>query len=124
MATTPLAGPTLTLDHATLGQLAYHLRCSAGLTCSGGTDESAAHALLGWALIETIGGEELDLAMAALDLPDRVGDLSAPGGRHILAQAQQLALQLVAHFVSDGRHDLAGLYQGAFDRITTVARPA
>lgn len=108
------------LDHGTIGQLSYHLRCSAGLACSSDVAGAAAHTLLSWALLDVIGGDELRTAVTVLDLPDHVGDLGCDTGRPILASAQQLALQLVSHFTSTGRHDLAGLYQDAFGTIGAV----
>ncbi len=121
MATTPTgSAPGISLDHGTIGQLSYHLRCSAALACAGDAQGSAAHTLLAWAMFDVMGGEQLRTAVAVLDLPDQVGDLHSEGGRPVLAAAQQLALQLVSHFTSTGRHDLATLYQDAFDTIGAV----
>jgi hypothetical protein len=109
--------PTVSLDHGTLGQLAYHVRCSATLAAAGRGDEAAPHAILARALLDVLGGDALAQAVAALDLPDAAtGSASAAAAAH-RTRAIQLGVQLVAHFTSEGRHDLANLYQDATARV-------
>jgi hypothetical protein len=121
MAEVPPVPGSITLDVAALGQLAYHSRCAAALAAEGSGDAAAPHALLSFALLHSLGGAELERTMHALDLPDTVGDFKGPKGERVRATADELALQLVAHFTSEGRHDLAGLYTDACDLMRATA---
>jgi hypothetical protein len=111
---------TLGIDNDRLGQLCYHVRWSAALAADGRTGDSAPHAILAGALLDVLGGEQLAAASAALDLPDVVSDHSSATAAAHREAAQQLGLQLVAHFTSDGRHDLADLYHEAARRVATT----
>jgi hypothetical protein len=108
--------PVVSLDHGTLGQLAYHVRRAASLAARGRGDEGAPHAILAGALLDVIGGEPLAQAVAALDLPD-AADGGPPTTSVPRTQAMQLGVQLIAHFTSEGRHDLATLYQDATAKV-------
>lgn len=101
-----------------LGQLAYHVACAAHLAAGERNDECVPHAVLSWALLEAIGGDQLDAAISGFDLPDDVGDIRSPTAKPIRARAEDLALQLCAHFTSTGRHDVGQLYQDAYERLT------
>jgi hypothetical protein len=92
---------------ASIGQRAYLVRCAAAAPDVGTT----AHAMLAWALLESIGGDDLRDVVAALDLPDDAGDPRDPVAAPARHTAEELALQLCAHFTSEGRSDLAQLYQ-------------
>ena len=61
---------TIDVHPSALGQLAYHVACSAHLAAGERSDECVPHAVLSWALLEAIGGEQLDAAMlrSLLDL--------------------------------------------------------
>jgi hypothetical protein len=109
----PTATDSVVVAPAALGQVAYHLRCSAGFALDGATESSAGHAVLAWALLDAVGGAALRDAVAALDLPD----IAAAGGDVPVAMrrmTEELALQCCGHFTSEGRHDLAQLYQDAY----------
>jgi hypothetical protein len=113
--TRPTGG--VTFDHATLGQIAYHLRWSAALAAEGAGDP-APHAILANSLLEALAGDDLRRAVGALDLPDvRVAPSPSTATSARLDAATQLGLQLVAHFTSEGRHDLADLYQVATGQL-------
>ena len=112
---------TLNVKPAALGQLAYHIACAAQLAASDQADECVPHAVLSWALLEAIGGDNLDASTTGFDLPDDIGDIGKPTAHHVRERAEDLALQLCAHFTSEGRNDVAELYQTAYDRLTAVA---
>jgi hypothetical protein len=110
------ASDALTVEPAALGQIAYHLRCSAGFAVDGAAESSAGHAMLAWALLGAVGGDALRDAVAALDLPDvGAGDDAVPTS--LQRTTEELALQCCAHFTSEGRHDLAQLYQDAYGAL-------
>lgn len=109
----------IVLDDGQLGQLAYHIRWSAALAAEGQHANAAQHAIIAEALLEVLGGDALRAASAALDLPDVD---AKPSSDEAIAQreaAVRLGFQLVSHFTSDGRHDLADLYQETTRRITS-----
>jgi hypothetical protein len=108
------------LDADVLGQVAYHVRCAAGLAAVGRSEECARHALLSWALLEAVGGDALRDAVGALDLPDDVGDVNGTAAGPVRRTTEELALQLCAHFTSEGRHRLAEVYQGAYQRLVSA----
>lgn len=123
--TTPGSNATaagIIMDNSTLGQLWYHVRWSAALAADGRTGDSAPHAILAGALLDVLGGEQLTAASAALDLPDVTSDHASTTATAHREAATQLGLQLVAHFTSDGRHDLADLYHEATRRV--AVRPS
>lgn len=109
---------TIDVPAAALAQLAYHIGCAANLAASSRSSESIPHAVMSWALLEAIGGAALDDAVHGFDLPDDVGDIRAPDAAPVRERAEELALQLCAHFTSEGRHDLAHLYQTAYELLT------
>jgi hypothetical protein len=107
-------------DQGALAQLRYHVRWSASLAAEGHSADSAQHAMLAGALLDVLGGRELESATTAFDLPD-VPAATAPGATAQRERAVQLGLQMVSHFTSDGRHDLADLYHEATHRVRTGA---
>ena len=115
----PANSPTgaVVLDDGQLGQLAYHIRWSAALAAEGRVDNAAQHAIIADALLDVLGGEALKAASEALDLPDIVAKPSSEAARAHRAAAMELGFQLVSHFTSDGRHDLADLYLETTRRI-------
>jgi hypothetical protein len=106
--------PAGSLEPVALGQIAYHMRRAAALAIDGQLEPSAGHSLLAWALLEDLGGAELQESLRALDLPDDLGELDVAVPSSLRRTGEELALQLCAHFTSEGRHDLAELYQQAF----------
>jgi hypothetical protein len=112
---------TLTVPTAVLGQLSYHVGCAARLAAAQRQDESIPHAVLAWGVLESLGGEHLDRIRSSFDLPDDVGDLDSPQAAPVRQRAEELALQLCAHFTSEGQHQLARLYQDVYDRLATAA---
>ncbi|MEK7426037.1 MAG: hypothetical protein AAB131_19610 [Actinomycetota bacterium] len=113
-------GGGITFGHDTLGQLAYHVHWSAALAAAGRGEEAAPHTILAGTLLDVLGGEPLRAAAAAFDLPEVVDDRSSATAKGHRAVAVQLGLQLVAHFTSDGRHDLADVYQEVTRRIAAT----
>jgi hypothetical protein len=105
-------------DQGSLAQLRYHVRWSAALAADGHSADSAQHAMLAGALLDVLGGPELEAATMAFDLPEVTAPTS-PASSAQRERAVQLGLQMVAHFTSDGRHDLADLYHEATHRIRT-----
>jgi hypothetical protein len=104
------------LDEGQLGQIAYHVRWSAALCAQGASASAAHHALVAAALLDVVGGESLQAARSALDLPE-VTKASSVVENAQRSAAMELAHQFVSHFTSDGRHDLADLYSEARLRI-------
>ena len=122
MTTTPAPSqPFGSSEPVALGQVAYHMRRAAGLAIDGQVEPCAGHALLAWALLEGVGGEALQESLRSLDLPDDLGELDVAVPSPLRRTGEELALQLCAHFTSEGRHDLAELYQQAYRGL---ARPA
>ena len=116
----PLSGRAsgaVVLDDGQLGQLAYHIRWSAALATEGRMANAAQHAIIADALLDVLGGEPLKAASHALDLPDIVAMPSSQTAVAHRTAAVELGFQLVSHFTSDGRHDLADLYLEATRRI-------
>jgi hypothetical protein len=116
----PLAGRStgaVVLDDGQLGQLAYHIRWSAALATEGRVANAAQHAIMADALLDVLGGEPLKAASHALDLPDVDAMQSSQTSVAHRAAAVELGFQLVSHFTSDGRHDLADLYLETTRRI-------
>jgi hypothetical protein len=105
------------LDDGQLGQLAYHIRWSAALATEGRVANAAQHAIIADALLDVLGGEPLKAASHALDLPDVDARQSSQTAVAHRAAAVELGFQLVSHFTSDGRHDLADLYLETTRRI-------
>ena len=99
-------------DDRLLADIAYHLDLATHLSADGDHGQASSEAALAHALLVT-----------RVDLPGRpeVGDL--PGAEAltadgeavapIRARARALALELTAHFVSEGQHERADAYQAA-----------
>ena len=109
---------TVILDDGQLGQLAYHIRWSAALAAEGQHTNAAQHAIIAEALLDVLGGDSLRAASSALDLPDVDARSWSDAAIAQREAAVELGFQLVSHFTSDGRHDLADLYQETTRRIT------
>jgi hypothetical protein len=109
------------IESAVLGQLAYHIRFAAALAADGRGDESVPHAILSWALLQSAGGNALRESVAAFDLPDEIGGVHRVGSLDECKPAEELALQLCAHFTSAGQHALAQLYHGAYQVLASDA---
>lgn len=95
-------------------QLAYHMGAAVRLATAGRPIESASETVLAWALLSAYGHPDAELA--ALDLPTLA---VAPALRwdDLLRRTQALALQLQAHFVSEGQHATATVYETAAGRV-------
>jgi hypothetical protein len=116
----PIAGRStsaVVLDDGQLGQLAYHIRWSAAMATEGRVANAAQHAIMADALLDVLGGEPLKAASHALDLPDVDATQASQTSVANRAAAVELGFQLVSHFTSDGRHDLADLYLETTRRI-------
>ena len=116
----PIAGRStsaVVLDDGQLGQLAYHIRWSAAMAIEGRVANAAQHAIMADALLDVLGGEPLKAASHALDLPDVDATQASQTSVANRAAAVELGFQLVSHFTSDGRHDLADLYLETTRRI-------
>jgi hypothetical protein len=118
--------PTVSSDStniasAVLGQLAYHVRFAAALAADGRADESVPHAVLSWALLRSASGDAWRESVAAFDLPDEIGGVHRVAALDECKPAEELALQLCAHFTSAGQHALAQLYQGAYQVLASDA---
>ena len=107
------------IDSAALGQLVYHVRFAAALAADGRGDESVPHAVLSWALLRSAGRDALSEAVVAFDLPDEIGGTHRVELLDECKPAEELALQLCAHFTSAGQHVLALLYQDAYQVLAS-----
>lgn len=108
---------TIDVTDAALGQLAYHVASAAHLADGEQPADSVPHAVLSWALLQALGGGRLEAVTDELDLPDHPASLRSASGRTTRRRAEELALQLCAHFTSEGRHELAQLYQDAWSQL-------
>lgn len=105
------------LERLVREDIGYHLDLSVRLAAAGEVDESASEAVLALALL-SIGSEPSGAS--------RLGDLPAPeslvpdGERtaSIRRRGHALALEIQAHYASEGRHDLAGAYERAAAWLT------
>jgi len=89
-------------------QLAYHLRMAAGFAAGGEVRECASEAALAWTVLSLYGGVDAD----AGDLPGiRVAGVSDAQWDSVLRRTQALALELQAHFVSEGQYATAAIYE-------------
>jgi hypothetical protein len=108
-------------------QLSYHLRMVVALATAGEMAECASEAALAWTILSMAGPEAVS-ALGA-DLPDvDVIAVSEAQWDAVLRRAHALALQLQAHFVSEGQSATAALYEGvgaalkpALDRLRDPA---
>jgi hypothetical protein len=121
MTVSSVSSDSTSIESAVLGQLAYHVRFAAALAADGRGDESVPHAVLSWALLRSAGGDALREAAAAFDLPDEIGGVHRVGALDECKPAEELALQLCAHFTSSGQHVLAQLYHDAYQVLASDA---
>ena len=87
------------------------------MAAEGRVANAAQHAIIADALLDVLGGKALKAASEALDLHGIVSKPSSETATLHRAAAMELGFQLVSHFTSDGRHDLADLYLEATRRI-------
>ncbi len=109
---------TRDLTDAALAQVAYHVASAAKLATGSAPAECVPHSVLSWALLRSAGDGALADATGSFDLPDIDAELRTEGGLHARRRAEDLALQLCAHFTSEGHHELAPLYQDAYSLLT------
>jgi hypothetical protein len=97
-------------------QLAYHLRMAAGFAAVGDAAECASEATLAWTLVA---GAGVHLAeRAAQDLPAlRLADVTEGQWDTVRRRTEALALSLQAHFVSEGQHATAAMYEAAASAV-------
>lgn len=100
--------------------IAYHLDLSVHLAATGETNEAASETALALALLSA----EVDLGTMGprSDLPAQAA--VAPDGaatKTIYARANALAMEIQAHYVSEGRHRLADAYGQAATSLRVTA---
>ncbi|NNE11276.1 MAG: hypothetical protein HKN41_03435 [Ilumatobacter sp.] len=110
------------LPAATAAQFGYHARMSAVFAVAGASEESESESVLAWAILATAWpGAAWSVAAVASELvgQDQVGLSEAHRDRaHRKASAQ--ALELEAHYVSCGQHDIASLYASVADDLQST----
>ena len=97
----------LTLPHVVAAQVDEHLRIAVGLAMAGKATEAAGEAALARMLMRLSGTADLP---RLTDLP-RMADLTDDQRRRLKQTTCALALDFEAHFVSEGQHELANMYE-------------
>jgi hypothetical protein len=98
----------LTVPELAATQLSYHLRMAAGFAAASDVRECASEAVLAWTILSLYESVHAD----AGDLPGiRVAGVSDAQWDSALRRAQALALELQAHFVSEGQYATAEIYE-------------
>jgi hypothetical protein len=102
----------LALDRAVAAQLSYHARMSAVFAVGGDIAESGSEAVLAWAILATSwpGAEPSARECANELIGEEQAGVSPEAQAAAQTRAHSLALELEAHFVSTGQHDVAALY--------------
>jgi len=104
----------LVVPELAAAQLTYHLRMAAGFAAAGEVRECASEAALAWTVLSLYGGVDAD----AGDLPSlRVAGVSDAQWDSVLRRTQALALELQAHFVSEGQYATAAIYEAVGDAV-------
>ena len=100
-------------------QFSYHVRMTAAFAVAGQSEESAAEAVLAWAMLAQQWPDAADgAAQVAAELVDvRVASLSEEARGVALTRARGLALDIEAHYVSVGCTDEATLYAQVADAV-------
>jgi hypothetical protein len=102
----------LAIPELVAAQLAYHLRLAAGFAAAGEAREAASQAALAWTLLELHGGA--GCVGVSDDLPGlRATGVSPEHWHRVRERTHAVALEMQAHFVSEGQHALASLYSAA-----------
>ncbi len=98
----------------------FHLRAAVGLGAEGRTAEATSETALALSLFEFSG---LNAERERIDLPSPTP--IAPRSRdEIVQRGRALALQLQAHYVSEGQHGLADLYESAATDLDAILNNA
>ncbi len=112
MAELCMAGPAAT-------QLAYHLYMAVRFAAADDLVECASETALACTILSAHGG--LDAAASAEDLVDSVAMGATEGQWDVLRRrTEALALQLQAHFVSEGQHATATVYETAAATVSAT----
>ena len=116
-ATTSLNVPVDPAAHArSAARVDFHLRAAIGLGAVGNTAEATSETALALSLFE-LGG--FSTGRERVDLPSP-SPVPAEQRDEILHRSRALARQLQAHYVSEGQHDLADLYESAATNLDSV----
>lgn len=118
--TPPSSGATeFTPGKLARSQFSYHVRMTAAFAVAGQSEESAAEAVLSWAMLAQQWPDAADAAaQVAAELVDvRVASLSEAARDAALIRARGLALDIEAHYVSVGCADEATLYAQVADAV-------
>jgi hypothetical protein len=107
----------LVLPAAVAGQLAFHARMAAAAAVARGDGEADTEALLAWTILVDTG---VDAPLADLPGP-RIAKASTVRLEDTCRRTEALALELQAHFVSEGQGELAELYARAATRVQDAA---
>ena len=92
--------------------IGYHLDLSVHLAASGETDEAASETALALALLSTHVGLEPEKPWSDLP-PQAVLTSDGEQTKTIYSRAHALAMEIQAHYVSEGQHELATAYETA-----------
>ena len=104
-------GNDLLLPAAVVPHLGYHAHLAAEFGSGGHADEAASEALLAWTILAVHGASEAHLLITG-DLPtDRVAGVEPAQRTETRRRAHTLALELQAHFQSEGQSAAARLYE-------------
>lgn len=108
----------LVLPETAACHLAYHARMAARFGAEGDLEECASEALLAWAILDAHGGRQAAESLTS-DLPDgRIRAEAWSGDSDVRRRAHALALELLAHYVSEGQADSAALYESLAIALT------
>jgi hypothetical protein len=103
-------------------QLTYHLKMAIAFATAERTVEAASETTLGLALLSlycTTDGTEL-----TAEFPDATVAQSSPERWEALcARTEALGRELQAHFVSEGQHPIATLYESAAGAVRSTIAP-
>lgn len=103
------------LSKIAAAQLLHHVTRAAAMAAADDTRRCAPEAVLSWAILRDA-GLVAPPGWADDDLPFEPSPLHGPGGAAARRAGIDLALQLCAHFTSEGRSEQAMFYQ----RLATV----
>ncbi len=93
-------------------QVRYHLELAAQTASTGEVDRSAPEAILAWA-VASVSRVLGDPSGAPDDLPLVPPWPAGADGAKFVREGEQLAMQMEAHYTSEGHFDLASVYADA-----------
>lgn len=98
----------------------YHLELGVRLIAAGRSDEAASETALALALLRNRLGSAAEAAQRDLPPAEAVAaDGAAVAAIH--ARARALAMEIQAHYVSEGQHELATAYEDAASWLASTA---